>query len=486
MYYHFNILTMSRIFIFTFFCSILFSCNNNSSQSPNFILILSDDQGWNGTSTEMIPSQGYSKSDYYETPNIKNLAKSGMVFSRAYSPAPTCSPTRYAIQFGQTPARLKHIRVAMNVDHIDHLGMTTIPRALKSIDSNYVAGHFGKFGMYSEPQNYGYDHSDGMTGNKDGNIEYRLNPNGTVQTDWLPKYDQDPKQIFGITKRSTSFMENQVKKNNPFYLQVSHYAVHSDLVSRKEIFDKYNDKKKGKYHENPSIAAMTEDLDLSVGKILEKVKELGIEDNTYIIYMSDNGSVEQILGSKKRNKKNKGYNFPLRHGKGTLYEGGIRVPFIISGPNIKPGSSSDIPISGVDILPTIQDLVSNKIQLTEKMDGGSFKNNLLKDVDSKVIRNNDFFIFHLPFRRGSFNPHSAIIMENLKLIKFSNSNKLLLFNLDDDINEKNDISNQYPNKTKELDFLLEKYLKDVKAPKWKKGINWRPFKKSLKEFNSFY
>lgn len=202
--------------------------------------------------------------------------------------------------------------------------------------------------------------------------------------------------------------------------------------------------------------------------------------------MSDNGSVEQILGSKKRNKKNKGYNFPLRHGKGTLYEGGIRVPFIISGPNIKPGSSSDIPISGVDILPTIQDLVSNKIQLTEKMDGGSFKNNLLKDVDSKVIRNNDFFIFHLPFRRGSFNPHSAIIMENLKLIKFSNSNKLLLFNLDDDINEKNDISNQYPDKTKELDFLLEKYLKDVKAPKWKKGINWRPFKKSLKEFNSFY
>ena len=190
----------------------------------------------------MIPIKGYSKSDYYETPNIKNLAKSGMVFSRAYSPAPTCSPTRYAIQFGQTPARLKHIRVAMNVNHIDHLGMKTIPRALKSIDSNYVAGHFGKFGMYSEPQNFGYDHSDGMTGNIDGNID------GTVQTKWLPQHHKDPKQIFGITKRSISFMENQVKQKNPFYLQVSHYAVHSDLVSRKEIYEKYKDKKLSLIH----------------------------------------------------------------------------------------------------------------------------------------------------------------------------------------------------------------------------------------------
>ena len=231
---------------------------------------------------------------------------------------------------------------------------------------------------------------------------------------------------------------------------------------------------------------MTEDLDLSVGKIIDKVKDLGIQDNTYIIYMSDNGAVEQILGSKKTNKKNKGYNYPLRHGKGTLYEGGIRVPFIISGPKIPNGSISNTPISGVDILPTIQALVSNNVELTKIMDGGSFKNNLFKDQNSKVIRNNDFLIFHLPFRRGSFNPHSAIIKDNFKLIKFTNTNNLLLFDLKNDINEKNNISNQFQKKTKELDLLLEKYLKDVKAPKWKQGINWRPSKKTLKEFNSFY
>ena len=471
---------MKKLILISLVLIFIASCHNENSKNPNFILILSDDQGWNGTSYEMINGEDFSKSDYYETPNIESLAKSGMVFSRAYSPAPTCSPTRYAIQYGQTPARLKHIRVSMNVDHIDHLGMTTIPRALKKIDDKYIAGHFGKFGMYSKPENFGYDYSDGMTGNIDGNID------GTVQTKWLPQHDEDPKQIFGITKRSLSFMEKQVKQNNPFFLQVSHYAVHSDLVSRKEIYEKYKQKDRGIYHENPSIAAMTEDMDLSVGEILEKVKQLGIEDNTYIIYMSDNGAVEQILGSKKTNKKNKGYNYPLRHGKGTLYEGGIRVPFIISGPGISPGSRSSIPISGLDILPTIQDLVSNELNHNEIIDGGSFKKNLFDDVNSKVIRNNDFLVFHLPFRRGSFNPHSAIIKDNLKLIKFSNSDKLLLFDLEDDINEKNDISQDFPKITSDLESQLEKYLKEVKAPKWKKNINWRPFEKTLKEFNSFH
>ena len=476
---HIKILFSKIVLLIILICTI--SCNNKDIlKSPNFILILSDDQGWNGTSYEMISDSDFSKSDYYETPNIENLAKSGMVFSRAYSPAPTCSPTRYAIQFGQTPARLKHIRVSMNVDHIDHKGMTTIPRALKRIDSNYVAGHFGKFGMYSEPINFGYDFSDGMTGNIDGNID------GTVQTKWLPQHDEDPKQIFGITKRSLSFMEEQVKQDNPFFLQVSHYAVHADLVTRKEIYEKYKEKNRGRYHENSSIAAMTEDMDLSVGKILEKVKELGIEDNTYVIYMSDNGAVEQILGSKKTNKENRGYNYPLRHGKGTLYEGGIRVPFIISGPGIKPGSRSSIPISGVDILPTIQDLVSSKVEHDEKIDGGSFKKNLFEDPNSKVIRNKDFLIFHLPFRRGSFNPHSAIIKDELKLIKFLNSNKVLLFNLKDDLNEKNDISKKFPEITFNLNLQLEEYLKEVKALKWKKNINWRPFEKTLEEFNSFY
>ena len=466
--------------IISLFCILITIACEKEIKAPNFIFILSDDQGWNGTSNQMSKSEKLSKSDFYETPNIEKLANSGMVFSRAYSPGPTCSPTRYAIQYGQTPARLKHIRVKMNVEHIDHSEMITIPKMLKKVNKKYKAAHFGKFGMYSDPSNYGYDKSDGMTGNIDGNID------GDLKTDWQPQFSDDPKHIFGITERSIAFIDNQVKQNNPFFLQVSHYAVHSDLVSRESIFNKYLKKNSGNYHENPSIAAMTEDLDLSVGKILEKVMELGIDNNTYVIYMSDNGAVEQILGSKKRNKKNKGYNYPLRHGKGTLYEGGIRVPFIISGPKIKPGSTSSIPISGVDLLPTIQDIVSNKVELFENLDGGSFKQNLFSNQNAIINRNNNFLVFHLPFRRGSFNPHSAIIQDNFKLIKFLNTNKKVLFDLSTDTNEKNDISNSNPEKTNQLEKMLEDYLKKVGAPKWKKGINWRPYERTLEDFNSFY
>ena len=301
---HIKILFNKIVLLIILICTI--SCNNKVFlKSPNFILILSDDQGWNGTSYEMISGADYSKSDYYETPNIENLAKSGMVFSRAYSPAPTCSPTRYAIQYGQSPARLKHIRVSMNVDHIDHKGMTTIPRALKRIDSNYIAGHFGKFGMYSEPKNFGYDFSDGMTGNVDGNID------GTVQTKWLPQHDEDPKQIFGITKRSLSFMEKQVKENSPFYLQVSHYAVHSDIMMRKATLNKYQNKSKGAYQKHAGFAAMTEDLDVGLGILLKKLKALGLEKNTYIIYTSDNGAVPIMPPRSKYKKGSNWVNYKM-------------------------------------------------------------------------------------------------------------------------------------------------------------------------------
>ena len=176
----------------------------------------------------------------------------------------------------------------------------------------------------------------------------------------------------------------------------------------------------------------------------------------------------------------------MRHGKGTLYEGGIRVPFIISGPKIKPGSTSSIPISGIDLLPTIQDIVSNKVEIFENLDGGSFKQNLFSNQNAIINRNNNFLVFHLPFRRGSFNPHSAIIQDNFKLIKFLNTNKKVLFDLSTDTNEKNDISNSNPEKTNQLEYMLEDYLKKVGAPKWKKGINWRPYDRTLEDFNSFY
>ena len=150
------------------FLSLLLSSCIEREDYPNFIFILVDDQGWNGTSVQMMNSDTLSKSDYHETPNLEKLASNGIKFSNAYSAAPVCAPSRYSIQFAKSPARLSLIRVGMNSDHIDHEGMMSIPKALKEINSDYVTAHFGKWGIGSHPKTLGYDQSDGATKNKDG------------------------------------------------------------------------------------------------------------------------------------------------------------------------------------------------------------------------------------------------------------------------------------------------------------------------------
>tara|TARA_B100000902_G_scaffold389352_1_gene436358 strand:+ start:126 stop:689 length:564 start_codon:yes stop_codon:yes gene_type:complete len=137
---------------------LLFQNSNSQSQkAPNFIFILADDQGWNGTSVEMLNGLKESKSDFYETPEIEKIAKEGMKFSYAYASAPVCAPSRYSIQMGKTPARLQMIRVGMNTNHINHETSYTIPKQLKKINSNYKTAHFGKWGMDSNPKTLGYD-----------------------------------------------------------------------------------------------------------------------------------------------------------------------------------------------------------------------------------------------------------------------------------------------------------------------------------------
>ena len=251
----------------------------NDAKPPNFIVILTDDQGWNGTSVQMMDNDIQSKSDFHQTPNLEKLAKRGMRFSSAYASAPVCSPSRYSIQFGQTPARLKMIRVGMNTNHINHQSSFTIPKLLKRINSKYKAAHFGKWGIDVDPSELGYDQSDGITGNKEGGFTYQSN-----KKQWQNNIDQDPKKIFSTTQKAITFIEKQAKSNTPFFLQISHYAVHSDIMMRKETLEKYKNKEKGAYQKHTGFAAMTEDLDTGVGLLLERLKDLGLEDNTYIIY----------------------------------------------------------------------------------------------------------------------------------------------------------------------------------------------------------
>ena len=473
-------------YLFFFFCIsfINFLNTQNNSEYPNFIFILADDQGWNGTSVEMLNGVEESKSDYYETPEIEKIAKEGMKFSYAYASAPVCAPSRYSIQMGKTPARLQMIRVGMNTEHINHKTNYTIPKQLKKINSNYKTAHFGKWGMDSNPKTLGYDESDGATKNKDGVFNWDSN-----ELQWNNTIDKDPKKIFSITKRAINFIENSSKEKTPFYLQISHYAIHSDLVMRQKTFEKYKNKNKGKNHDNIGLAAMTEDLDTSIGLVLTKLKELGIENNTYIIYSSDNGSVPVIVPRKNYKKS---FNHPLQRGKWDAMEGGIRVPFIISGPGISKNTQAETPISFSDLLPTIVDLAGNKKLKEKNLDGGSFKD-VLFEKSKKVKRNSVGLIFHVPYENkiALERAHSAIIIDSLKLIKFYDINEVKLFDIKNDLSESNDLSKIYledkPLHEKVLNRIenkLDKYLHEVRAPKWKSGITWK--KKPLNIINSYH
>ena len=465
------------------FLSAQISQAQNVAESPNFIFILADDQGWNGTSVKMIEDNEFSKSDFYETPNIERIAKKGLIFSNAYASAPVCAPSRYSIQFGQTPARLKMIRVGMNTEHINHREKISIPKELKKINSNYKTAHFGKWGMDSTPEAVGYDVSDGATKNVDGVFNYNSN-----KLQWSNNEADDPKKIFSITQRAINFIEENNKKSKPFFLQISHYAIHSDILARGTSYKKFNSKKTGKIHDNLGLAAMTFDLDESIGLILDKLEELNLE-NTYLIYSSDNGSVPIITPRKYYNES---YNYPLSRGKWDATEGGIRVPFIVMGPGIKKTRYSETPISFSDLLPTIIEIAGNKRLKNNELDGGSFKD-ILNQQNKTVKRKTEGIVFHVPYENkiALERAHSAIIIDSLKLIKYYDNNEINLFDVKNDLSESIDLSKVFINekliKTKtaiRFEKLLDEYLSEVKAPKWQPGITWK--ENSLKTINSFH
>ena len=465
------------------FLSAQISQAQNVAESPNFIFILADDQGWNGTSVRMIENNDLSKSDFYETPNIERIANKGIVFSNAYASAPVCAPSRYSIQFGQTPARLNMIRVGMNTEHINHREKISIPKELKKINSNYKTAHFGKWGMDSTPEEVGYDVSDGATKNVDGVFNYNSN-----KLQWSNNEADDPKKIFSITQRAINFIEENNKKNKPFFLQISHYAIHSDILARGTSYKKFNSKKTGKIHDNLGLAAMTFDLDESIGLILDKLEELNLE-NTYLIYSSDNGSVPIITPRKYYNES---YNYPLSRGKWDATEGGIRVPFIVMGPGIKKTRYSETPVSFSDLLPTIIEIAGNIRLKNNELDGGSFKD-ILNQQNKTVKRKTEGIVFHVPYENkiALERPHSAIIIDSLKLIKYHDNNEINLFDVKNDLSESIDLSKVFINekliKTKtaiRFEKLLDEYLSEVKAPKWQPGITWK--ENSLKTINSFH
>ncbi|MEP4079822.1 sulfatase-like hydrolase/transferase [Haloferula sp.] len=419
-----------------------------SEGKPNILLLLSDDQSWNGLSVAMHPEISVSKSSFVQTPHLATLASKGMRFSHAYSPAPVCSPTRISLQTGMTNARLRWTKAAPNLSPTAGYALiapshrkdlrsdeTTIAEVLRS--AGYATAHFGKWHIGGGgPESHGYDASDGDNGNE---------VSGRFAGD-------NPVDIVGMGERANAFMKKSKEAGKPFFIQMSYHALHSPGNANPKTIAKYQKLMPDAPERSVQRAAIADDLDTGVGKLLDDLEALDLADTTWVIYTSDNGG-----GGGGRSR---GGERGLQGGKGSLGEGGIRVPLIIRGPDIPADSWCHQQVVGYDFFPTFCEL-AGVTSLPADLDGESIVAQV-QGSSAPIERASTGLVFHFPHYQGK-TPHSAIYVDDFKLIKFYETGKLELFDIRKDTLEATDLSARMPEKAKELERLLDAYLKDVKA-----------------------
>ena len=437
-----------------------------AADRPNVIIVYVDDLGWADTSVRMMNSDPDSASDFHQTPHLEELASKGMKFSCAYAPAPTCTPSRKSIQFGKTPGRLQYtfvhdvLALQKNLEWKDE---TSLADVVKAADSSYITAHFGKGMSGEQMETIGYDVTDEVDGNADNgnfhgeyvNLKYRV-----------PLPPDNPKRMGSLKKSSVDFVNKHGGKR-PFFMMVSHYAVHVPHAARAELIEKYRNLPRGKYCKDDDYlpveeiskgkkisswrlqyAAMVDEVDEGLGAIVAAVRKTGQLDNTYIIYTSDNGGGLTPNGT-------------LRGGKANLYEGGLRVPFVVAGPGIKNGMQCDIPIVQWDLLPTLHDLADSDSTLPENLDGGSLRSVFEKANEGKVTRPVKAFVFHYPCYFAP--PLSVIRMGDYKLMEHLLTGEQKLFNVNVDYQEKTNLIGEQPQKARELKESMSRYLDSIEA-----------------------
>ena len=445
-------------------CLCLVPSVGAAESPPNFVIFYVDDLGWADTSVRMMDDEPLSASDFYQTPALERLAKQGMRFTSGYAPTPTCTGSRISIQFGMTSARLQY----RNVNDVlskkqrprgwnDEVSMAAV---VKAADKNYVTAHFGKGMSVRRMDHAGYDVTD----------EFDRGPNGNGHGSYIdvnkkvPIPDDNPKRIVDLTRRSVEFVREHAGKR-PFFLMVSHYAVHIPHQASPAAIESCrrrwvaagnpdvgpDDKEYKKHFPEWRYAAMIEETDASLGAILDALKKSKGIDNTYVIFTSDNGG-----GHGRRDEAGNRFQGPLQEGKRSTYEGGLRVPFIVSGPGIKPGSQCDVPVVQWDLLPTLHDLSGSSSPLPTAVDGGSLRGVFERGNDGVVTRNAPGLVFHYPCHYHP--PISVIRIGNYKLMRHLNSGDVKLFNVATDYAEQQDLAEQLPERVKEMDRLLGQYI----------------------------
>ena len=450
----------SKILILLLF---IFSCQNNivDKEKPNVILIVADDLGWSDLS--------YMGSTYYETPNIDKLSKSGMTFYNGYASSANCAPSRasmltgkyhpfhgiYSVKNSDRGNKKTRKIIPIKTKTKLELEYFILPEMLKS--KGYSTGHFGKWHMGPKgyyPEQMGFDINIG--GNEHGGPRSYFSPYK------YPNMSNGPKDEY-LTDRIGDEVVKFIEKNkeNNFFAYVPFFSVHTPIQSKSEYEKKYRNKESNEYHNREDYAGMIQSLDENIGKILEKIEKLNLSKNTLIIFTSDNGGIKAISNQ-----------YPLRAGKGSYYEGGIKVPMIFSWPEkIQAGSTSNERVSNIDFYPTIKKIIGyNK---TIDLDG----EDLTPIFNSKALKKRELY-FHFPIYLEPYNVHldsgsdplfrtrpgSVIIKDNWKLHHYYEDNNFELYNLENDISESKNLININKEKKAELLKDLNNWRSKNNAP----------------------
>lgn len=476
---------LTWLFILTILVAPQFAASVDAGdpKRPNVVLLFIDDWAWNGTPIRMDDAMANSCMPVLQMPNLERMAREGMRFRNAYSGAPQCSPSRVCVQTGQSSPR-NGFTVYMNdrgqtyydesksyegfpvigcvSDQTIDPDAVTIPEALEPF--GYACAHFGKWHMRGNPDDEGYVAHDGSTTNNEGNQD-------------IPG---DPKLMFSITERSIDFMEKQVEAKTPFYLQISHYAMHAGFECLPETREKYVNhpevqayyKKAGKTadtierrHQDPATwLGMADDLDGRIGAVLQRIEELGIADNTYVIVTSDNGY---------RHKFYPGLSQPLHAGKWWAWQGGIRVPMLVKGPGVEPGSVFNENVVNYDFLPTFLEWAGGDPASLKNIDGVSLAGVMRGDQTSEAFRNRRLY-FHYPHYRTSM-PHSAIVSNRQKVMHFYECPDIpMLFDLATSEGEVSNIAARKPDTHQKLYGEMMRYFNDVGARIPKANPGYKP------------
>ncbi|MCU4157836.1 sulfatase [Carboxylicivirga sp. A043] len=480
--------------------AVLTSCSSvvdKEKEQPNIILFLVDDMGWQDTSvpfwTERTPLN-----DKYHTPNMERLAQQGMKFTQAYACA-VCSPTRVSLMSGMNAARhrvtnwtlrrgvsqdakdeiLEFPKWDMNgiqtADSIEYAVATTpLPQVLK--DNGYFTIHAGKahFGALTTPSanpcNLGFDiniagHAAGGPATYQGLKNYGHDENGIPLNVWaipgLEKYHgQDINLTEVLTIEAKLALDSALSIDKPFFLYMAHYTVHVPIEADNRFYQKY--KSQGLDETEARYASMVEGMDKSLGDLMDYLEQKGIDDNTIILFMSDNGG----LSAHARGGELHVHNAPLNSGKGSAYEGGIREPMIVKWPGtVQPKTKCDDYLIIEDFYPSILEMagIINVIPKQE-IDGVSFVPMLLQEGSTATDRE---LFWHFPNKWGGHGPGigttSTIRSGQWKLIYWYSDQHFELFNIHQDIGETNNLAAEHPQIVKELAKKLGDYLRSVNA-----------------------